>query len=39
MIFKRLKALYNAGTIRSLAVYVAKGLITPTQAEEITAGE
>ena len=39
MIFKRLKALYIAGAVKNLAVYVAKGLITPAQAEEIMKGE
>lgn len=35
MIFERLKALYEAGAIKNLEIYVAKGLITPAQAEEI----
>lgn len=35
MIFERLKALYKSGAIKSLNIYVAKGLITPKQAEEI----
>ena len=39
MIFERLKALYSAGKIKSLDNYVAKGLITPEQAEEILKGE
>ena len=36
MIFERLKALYNAGKIKDLTNYVAKGLITKKQANEIT---
>ena len=35
MIFERLKELYKTGKIKSLNIYVAKGLITPEQAEEI----
>lgn len=35
MIFERLKELYKSGAIKSLSIYVAKGLITPEQAEEI----
>ena len=35
MIFERLKKLYNAGAIKDLSNYVAKGLITLEQAEEI----
>ncbi|MBR5873939.1 MAG: XkdX family protein [Oscillospiraceae bacterium] len=35
MIFERIKALYEAGKIKDLKNYVAKGLITPAQAEEI----
>lgn len=35
MIFERLKTLYKAGKIKDLTVYVAKGLITPEQAEKI----
>ena len=38
MIFERLKALYKAGRIKDLTNYVAKGLITPEQAEEIKNG-
>ena len=38
MIFERLKELYKTGKIKSLAIYVAKGLITPQQAEEIIKG-
>lgn len=39
MIYERLKVLYKAGAIKSLAVYVAKGLITQEQADEIAAGK
>lgn len=39
MIYERLKALYKTGKIKSLAVYVAKGLITAEQADEIVKGE
>lgn len=39
MIFERLKQLYKTGKIKSLNIYVAKGLITPRQAEEILKGE
>ena len=39
MIFERLKTLYKAGKIKDLAVYVEKGLITQTQADEILKGE
>ena len=39
MIYERLKALYKAGVIKSLENYVAKGLITHEQAEEILKGE
>lgn len=38
MIFERLKALYKAGKIKDLTVYVKKGLITQSQAEEIIKG-
>ena len=39
MIFERLKELYKTGIIKNLSVYVAKGLITPEQAEKILKGE
>lgn len=39
MIYERLKELYRTGKIKSLAVYVAKGIITPQQAEEIMSGK
>ena len=39
MIFERIKALYKAGAIKSLATYVEKGLITEEQAKEIIKGE
>lgn len=39
MIYERIKALFKAGAIKSLDNYVAKGLITPEQAEEILKGE
>lgn len=39
MIFERLKALYKTGKIKDLSIYVAKGLITAEQAEEILKGE
>lgn len=39
MIYERLKVLYNTGVIKSLKNYVAKGIITPQQAESIMAGE
>lgn len=39
MIFERLKELYRTGKIKSLAIYVAKGIITPEQAEEIVSGK
>lgn len=35
MIFERLKKLYEEGKITNLNIYVAKGLITPDQANEI----
>ena len=35
MIFERIKALYKAGAIKNLEIYVEKGLLTPAQAEEI----
>lgn len=35
MIFERLKKLYKEGKITNLNIYVAKGLITPDQANEI----
>ena len=35
MIFERLKALYKTGKIKSLNIYVAKGLITDSQAQII----
>ena len=35
MIFERIKALYEAGKIKDLTNYVAKGLITEEQAKEI----
>ena len=35
MIFERLKALYEAGKIKDLTNYIAKGLITEEQAKEI----
>lgn len=35
MIYERIKALYLAGRIKSLANYVAKGLITQAQADSI----
>lgn len=35
MIFERLKVLYKTGKIKDLSNYVAKGLITPDQAEAI----
>lgn len=35
MIFERLKVLYGAGKIKSLRIYVEKGLITQEQANEI----
>lgn len=37
MIFERLMALYKAGKIKDLSNYVAKGLITQAQADEIMA--
>ena len=39
MIYERIKALYKAGAIKNLDNYVAKGLITAQQAEEILKGE
>lgn len=39
MIFERIKALYEAGAIKNLDNYVAKGLITEEQAKEIMAAE
>ena len=39
MIFERIKALYKSGKIKKLDNYVAKGLITPQQADEILKGE
>ena len=39
MIYERLKALYKTGKIKSLNIYVVKGLITSEQAEEILKGE
>ena len=39
MIFERLKALYKAGKIKDISVYVEKGLITKEQADEILKGE
>lgn len=38
MIFERLKALYKAGKIKDLTIYVEKGLITKAQAYEIMKG-
>lgn len=38
MIFERLKALYKAGKIKDLTIYVEKGLITKEQAYEIMKG-
>lgn len=38
MIFERIKALYKAGKITDLTIYVEKGLITQAQAEEIVRG-
>lgn len=35
MIFERLKALFVAGIIKNLTIYVNKGLITDKQALEI----
>ena len=35
MIFERLKALYKAGKIKDLTIYIEKGLITAEQAKEI----
>lgn len=35
MIFERLKVLYKTGKIKDLSNYVAKGLITQEQANEI----
>ena len=35
MIFERLKVLYKAGKIKDLSNYIAKGLITQEQADEI----
>ena len=35
MIFERLKALYKAGKIKDLSVYVEKGLITQEEANII----
>lgn len=35
MIFERLKVLYEKGLIKDLTVYVAKGLITEEQYNEI----
>lgn len=37
MIFERLKALYKTGKIKDLSNFVAKGLITQAQADEIMA--
>ena len=37
MIFERLKALYKAGVIKNLSVYIEKGLISQEQADEIMA--
>ena len=39
MIYERLKALYNAGKIKDLTVYITKGLITQEQADKILKGE
>ena len=39
MIFERLKALYKQGKIKDLTIYIEKGLITQTQADEILKGE
>ena len=39
MIYETIKALYKAGAIKDLTNYVAKGLITARQAEEILKGE
>ena len=38
MIFERLKTLYKQGKIKDLSNYVAKGLITQAQADEILKG-
>ena len=38
MIFERLKKLYKDGKIKDLTIYVAKGLITAQQANEIMEG-
>lgn len=35
MIYERLKALYKAGKIKKLSVYIDKKLITQQQAQEI----
>lgn len=35
MVYERIKKLYFEGKIKSLANYVAKGIITKEQAEEI----
>lgn len=35
MVFERLKILYKTGKIKDLSNYVAKGLITEAQAQEI----
>lgn len=38
MIFERLKAIYKAGKIKDLTIYIEKGLITKEQAYEIMKG-
>lgn len=38
MIFERLKALYKAGKIKDLTIYIEKGLITKEQAYETMKG-
>ena len=38
MIYERLKALYKAGKIKDLTIYIEKGLITKEQAYEIMKG-
>ena len=35
LVFERIKALYDSGKIKSLEIYVRKGIITPEQANEI----